>query len=83
VFVQAAPALEAEEAGVFLARAVAQSTGGVHVADGDVALLPQRVIGQVMAGQIAKHVTVGPVDQRMDLAAAVAPQQHVEVLAAF
>src|SRR5690606_10818955 len=73
--VQPALAFEAEETGVLLAHARLPATGGVGVADGDIALLPQRVVGQVMLLEIAPHVAVVPVGDRVDLPASVAPLQ--------
>ena len=48
----------------------------VHVADRDVAVLPQRVIRQTMLLHVAPHVAIGPVDDRMEFPAAFAQFEH-------
>ena len=65
--VQAALALEPEEAGLLGRHVGGERPGRVHVADRDVALLPERMVGQVVLGQVAVDVPVGPVDDRQDL----------------
>src|SRR5690606_33511227 len=75
VLVDPALALEAEEAGVLVLHARLPALGGVEVADGDVALVPQRVVGKVVLLQVLPHVAVVPVGDRADLQAVAAPLQ--------
>src|SRR5690606_9092098 len=82
VLVDPALALEAEEAGVLVLHARLPAAGGVEVADGDVALVPQRVVGQVVLLQVLPHVAVAPVGDRADLQAVAAPLQDRRVGAA-
>src|SRR6187549_1392755 len=52
------------------------------VADGDVTLVPQRVIRQRVRLEIQVHVAVGPVEDRMHLEAAVAHFERIQRRAA-
>src|SRR6185436_13800495 len=65
--VQPALALEPEKARLLLRHAVGELRGGVPVADRRITLLPERVVGQIVARQVVVDVLVVPVDDRMDL----------------
>src|SRR5207342_3902706 len=79
IVVQAAFALESEEPRVLLAHPGFQPSCRMHVADRDIAFVPQRVIGQVVPLQVAPHVAVAPVCQRMQLPASVVQLQERRV----
>ena len=53
----------------------------MHIADRDIALLPQRVIGQIEFLQVVVNVLVAPVDDRQKLEQAVLQPQHLELAA--
>jgi LysR family transcriptional regulator, cys regulon transcriptional activator len=75
---QPALPLQPEEARVLLAHAGEQGARGVHVADRDVALFPQRVVGQVRAGSGSADVAVAPVGDGVQLPAAVLALEEVD-----
>src|SRR5690606_22355027 len=72
-------ALQAEEAGLLLGDVGGQGAGRVDVADGDIALLPQGVVGQPVAGQVPADVAVGPVGDGVQLPAVVLALQELDV----
>src|SRR5678809_808363 len=76
--VQAALALQAEEACVFLAHSGLPGARRMDVADREIATLPQRVIGQAIVLQLLPHIAVGPVGNRMELPAAGAQFEEIE-----
>jgi len=55
----------------------------MHVADRDVAFVPQRVVRQRVAIETAPHVVVAPVRDRVQLPAAVVEFQELRVYATF
>src|SRR5690348_11988472 len=69
------------EARVFLAHALFPALRAVRVADADVAVVPQRVVRQVVGLQVLPDVAVAPVGERMDLPAAVAQFEEVDLFA--
>ena len=68
---QAALTFQAEKARLFLGHVCAHRARGLDIADGDVALVPERVIGQVVPCEILVDFFVRPVVDRVDLDAAV------------
>ncbi|MNG12519.1 hypothetical protein D3C84_961350 [compost metagenome] len=54
----------------------------MHVADREVALIPQRVIGQVKLLEVVEDVLVAPVDDRQELEAAAGDGQHRQLATA-
>ena len=67
--VQPALAQQSEEAQLLDALHIREAARRVHVADRDVTLLPQGVIGQVVTDEILMDVAIAPVDDRMNLEA--------------
>ena len=63
---EAALALQAEEAGFFFRLHRMEGLRGVDVAHRDIALFPERVVGQVILLQVAEYIPVGPVGDRVD-----------------
>src|SRR4249919_3703705 len=82
IVVQPAFALESEEPRVLLAHPGFQPSCRMHVADRDIAFVPQRVIGQVVPLQVVPYIAVAPVCQRMQLPASVVQLQERRVRAA-
>ena len=80
---ESAFALEAKKARVFLAHARLPAPSGVDVADRYIALLPERVIRQVVLAQIAADIAVTPVGNRMHFPAAVFELGNRRVLSDF
>src|SRR5262249_14576111 len=77
--VQAALALEPEEARLLLGHAVDELVRRVPVADRRVALLTERVVGEVVTREVVVDVLVVPVDDRVDLEIAVLEAEHAEL----
>ena len=69
--VEAALALEAEEAGLFLGHVAGEGAGGVDIADGDVTLFPQGMVGEVKLGEVLVDHPIIPVDNGVNLDHAV------------
>src|SRR4030095_7712076 len=63
-------AQQSEEAQLVLALHLRESSCRVHVADGEIAFVPQRVIRELVMHEILMHVASDPVDDRMHLEAA-------------
>src|SRR4249919_465352 len=82
IVVQAAFALESEESRVLLAHPGFQPPCRMHVADRDIAFVPQRVIWEVVPLQVVPYIAVAPVRQRMQLPASVVQLQERRVRAA-
>ena len=80
---EAAFTLEAEKPQLFFFTDFMNRLGRVIVADAFVAMFPQWVVGEIVLRQIAMHVAVTPVCDRVDLPAIVRPLEKWRVLAAF
>src|SRR5690606_30012016 len=74
--VDPALALQAEEAGLLDRVDLVDRPRAVHVADGEIALLPQRVIRQPVLLQVEVHVAIAPVRDRVHLPAAAGPVEE-------
>ena len=61
--------LDTEEAQLLFLTDLVYRTRCVVIADADVTMLPQRVIGQIVLREIAMHICVTPVGDRMNLPA--------------
>src|SRR5690606_16699412 len=79
---QPALPLQPEEAGLLNPDVGGEGAGGVHVADRDIALVPQGVVGQAVAAEVLADVAVGPVGDGVQLPAAVLALEEVDVGAA-
>src|SRR5690606_11766451 len=71
--------LQSKKAGLLDTDLRGQGAGRVDVADGNVALLPQRVVGESVAAEILADVAVGPVGDRVQLPAFVLALQELDV----
>ena len=68
-FMQAALPFASAEAGFLLGQAIGELAGAVPVSDRHVALFPERMVGEVVAGQVLVNVPVGPIQNRVDFVA--------------
>ena len=68
-----------ETAPELLRHAVGELVRRVPVADRRIALLPERVVRQLVARQVVVDVLVVPVDDRVDLQIAVLHPEHVQM----
>src|SRR5688500_16237129 len=79
LLMQSALALEPEEPRVLVVHARFEPVRRVHVADRNVAFVPQRVIGKIVFLQVGPHVAVAPVGEWVQLPATVMQLQERRV----
>src|SRR5688572_4117097 len=79
VEMQPALTLQAEKTRVLLVHSGLQRSRGVDVADRHVTLVPERVVGQVVLLQVLPDFAIAPVGNRMQLPAAVAQFEEIDV----
>lgn len=66
-FVETALPFEPKKPGLFRCHSIGELVRGVPVADGDIPLIPERMVGQPVFCEIHPHFHIGPVDNGMDL----------------
>src|SRR5882672_5986131 len=81
--VNTALAFQAEEARLLDRRDLLDRLRAVVVADREIALLPERVIGQRVLGEIAVYAAILPIRDRVDLPAAAGPLEIRDLRAAL
>src|SRR4051812_40572017 len=80
-FVKTAFAFEAKETGLLRRQFGGERTRRVRIADGNIALIPKRMIREAVFRQITMNVAIAPFDDRMNFGAAVLASDDVEGLA--
>src|SRR5439155_17780642 len=79
--VEAAFALESEETRLLGREISGERTAGVRIADRDVTFFPEGMIRQAVFLEIAVHIAICPVDDRMDFQATVLAADNIKLLA--